>query len=815
MSALDWLRRKNAEGIVLQLARSADPAETLRRHVRQVDDMVVDALISVSYQQADDGELQNALRWAELAEEASLLRGTTQAHAQVSLCRSTVLWHIADALPKETDLLGTMDARGAYWRPDDPMEMRPGPQALAHLKTALEAADKALAICEQAGLRSLIPDVRHRQAVIHAAAGERVAALQDQIQAVLAWTGVPGSVDPPAQDLGNVAVRYWNLRTSETQAGAQALGQDASALLVAAALWPRGPELAELREALGDACEQTGDAVGALDHWEHAATAHQHAGVSADEYRVRRRMQHLAHIAGGYQRALTYGEACTAIARAAGVPVAELGHSLHNLAATHRERDDWHAAIATYREATELLTSEPDAICRTDCLLELGLLEIEHTLFQDARHDLEQVLESSGTEFHYWIADTALAELCLRHLGDLDAATRHADQAVDATITSHSATKRPGARVYSLHLSGMAHAAAGGHDTAIRRFEQAIQISTGAAEPLRLIVSRYYRHEVTPPSLADLTALAFQVCQAAGRTEDARHYLTRHVRAAEQDTEAELPEPTGDQAFDEGIRAFRTGMRLEHADPAQAAQEMQRAVQLFADDRDPEFLVTVYTVAGRCLLRNRDYGAARTCFERALALAGTESDLGLKLTCADGLAAVWLHEGDIARAYEHAARYVDLTEQYRSSLPTAEDRIRFLRGQHIAAYTVLVYACARLGRTSEALETLELIKSRTLTDMLSRAQHRPIDYTLADQATRLRQDREQWLDEFSQQFYDYSTIGADYENSDPHRMMSTIIDLHQQGDEVREQLQSRNALDRIDAAQERLKTSDIRSLLHP
>jgi hypothetical protein len=72
VSALDWLRRKNAEGVVLLLARSADPAETLRSHIRQIDDAVVDALVGVSYQQTDDGQLENALRWAELAEEACL-----------------------------------------------------------------------------------------------------------------------------------------------------------------------------------------------------------------------------------------------------------------------------------------------------------------------------------------------------------------------------------------------------------------------------------------------------------------------------------------------------------------------------------------------------------------------------------------------------------------------------------------------------------------------------------------------------------------------------------------------------------------------
>jgi hypothetical protein len=117
-------------------------------------------------------------------------------------------------MPKERDLREMLTS--LTWKEGDQEILKPGPQALAHLKTALEWADKAFAICEQVGLCSLVPDVRHRQAAIHAAAGERVRALQSQIEVVLAWTDVPGNPDPPLTDLGNVAARYWNLRTVET-----------------------------------------------------------------------------------------------------------------------------------------------------------------------------------------------------------------------------------------------------------------------------------------------------------------------------------------------------------------------------------------------------------------------------------------------------------------------------------------------------------------------------------------------------------------------------------------------------------------------
>lgn len=816
MNALDRLRRKNAESMVMLLARSADPVATLRHHQRQIRNAVINALIEVSYQQAEDGELGKALSWAELAEEASLLAGTVQNQADVWLCRATVLWHVAEALPKEKDRFEMLT--DPNWHEGDPDILKPGPQALDHLKDALEWADRALAACEQAGLCSLVPHVRHRQATIHASAGDRVAALRDQIEVVNAWAGVPGSPDPPAADLGNVAARYWNLRTRELRAGAEALESHAAALLAVAALWPPGPELTDLREALGDACEQVGDVPGALDHWEHAASAHQQAGAKGDEYRIRRWMQHLAYRAGAYQQALAYGHVCSEVARVAGVAASVFGNCLHNLAATHRELGDRQAAIATYREAAGLLEDEPGSTDRISCFLELGLLEVEHTLFENARRDLEQVLASPGTEIHYWIADTALAEICLNHLGDLDTAIRHAENALDESTSPYSAVSSPVARLYALHLSGMANAAAGKHDIAISRFEQAIQIGPAAAERRHssLIVSPYYRHEVIPPTVTSVTALALQACQAAGRTGDAQHYLNLHLRAMVQEAGAEPPEPTGDQAFDEAFRAFQAGLRLEHTDPAQAAHELQRVVHLLNDAEDTSLLVTVHAIAGRCLLKTADYDAARAHFEKALALTGTDADLAMKLTCAEGLAMVWLQEGDLVEAYQHLSSYVELTERYRSSLPTAEERIRFMRGNHLAIYTVLISACVLLGRTSEALETLELIKSRTLADMLTQATRRPVDYTLTAEASRLRDEREKLLGEFGQQFFKYDENDlADLEKSVPYRLLTMRVGLRKQQAEIHQRARARNVLERIDATQERMKTADIRSLLHP
>ena len=825
MSALDWLRRKNTEGMVLLLARSADPLAMLRHHKRQIDDAVVNALIGVSYQQAEDGELENALRWAELAEEASLLGGTVQTQADVCLCRSTVLWHIAESLPKEQDHLEMMT--NLTWRPGDPDILKPGTQALAHLKTALESADEALAICEQAHLRSDIPHVRNRQALIHASAGKRIEALQAQIDVVIAWESVPGSPEPPALDLGNVAGRYWNLRPAEIRAGAEALAANAEALLSAAVMWPQGPALADLHEVLGDVFRRAGMIDNALDLWEQAAAAHERASARTDEYRIRRKMQHHGHLAGAYERALGHGRACVSIVRTAGLRE-DLGDCLHNLAATYRELGDTQEAIAAYREAADLLTEDPDSAAgRADCLLEMGLLEMgllemgaleaEPGLFEDARQDLEAVLSSSATSFHYWIAHAALADLFTEHLDDLSAAVHHADQALETSISAYSDwTGKQAARAHSLTLSGMAHRAAGDNKTAITRFKHAIEIVSAGAEAYQLNVNPYYSHWVFPPQLTRVAGLALEICREAGLVEDAHYFQAQYSRTVE-DLDSAQPDVTGDEVLDEGYRAFWTGMRLEHADPVRAARELEQAARLLEVEGDTSLLMTLYLVAGKCWFRASNNHSARECAERALALAAEAADLRARLACSDLLAAVWLRDGDFAQVHHYLSAYVELTERYRASLPTAEERIRFLQGQHLQAYAALVYVCLRLGMTSEALEAAELAKSRTLADMLSQEQHKPIDYQLAEEARRLGGAREHWIDEYGQRFFDYEPIDDLDEllKSDRHQMITAIINLRKQHDAIQRQAQSANVLERIDAAQKRLKIADIRPLLHP
>jgi tetratricopeptide (TPR) repeat protein len=821
VSALDWLRRKNVEGMVLLLARSADPLATLRHRTRQIDYAVVTALIGVCYQLTEDGELDTALRWTELAEEASLLGGTVHTQADVCLCRSTVLWHIAESLPKEEDWLGTVEARGLEWKQGESMEMRPGPQALAHLKTALEWADKALAVCEQANFRSDIPHVRNRQAVIHASAGRRIEALQAQIDVVIAWTRVPGSPEPPALDLSNVADRYWSLRPTEIQAGAEALAANAKALLSAAVMWSQDSARADLQEVLGDVFRRGGMIDNALDLWEQAAAVHKRAGARADEYRIRRKMQHHGHRAGACQRAVNYGHECISLVRTAGVQE-NLGECLHNLAASYRVIGDTQKAIAAYREAAALLQKEPDpAAGRTSCLLEIGLLEMEALrqqpgLFGDARRDLEMVLSSSGTGFHYWIAHESLAELFMHHSDDISAAVHHADQALEMSVTAENWTRKPAARAHSLNLSGLAHRVAGDNETAISRFKSAIEIISAGAESFQLIVNEYYSHWVMPPELSQVAGVALDVCREARLVEDARYFQALYSRAAEQDPDSAQPETASDDEFDEAFRAFQAGIRLEHADPVRAARKLEQAARLLEGEDDAGLLLHSYLVAGRCWLRANNNQSARECAERALALA-TEADLRAKLACFDALAAIWLREGDFAQVHRYLSDYVDLTERYRVSLPTAEERIRFLQGQHLQAYAALIYVCLRLGMTSEALEAAELGKSRTLADLLSQAQRKPIDYGLAEEARRLGGALEHWIGEFGQQFFDYKPIDDPDEllKSDRYRMVTDIINLREQHDVIQERAKSSNVLERIDAAQKRLKITDIRSLLHP
>lgn len=575
-----WLRRTTAQGWVLALERSRDPSAYLVLRRKGIDHNVVTALAEASYGFADIGDAKNAVKWVDLAAEASLLGGTAQSQADVFLCRSIVSLKIAGTRPQQ----------------QVPAGAEPGPDVRARLREALEAAGRALTLYRKAGLADRVPVVLHQMAAVQEASGERILALQSQIECAIAWSQVPHAPDPPAAVPANVANRYWELTDEEHAAGGALLSEYSQAILTATASWTEGAGLAGLRDALGDACHTAGKAEEALGHWERAAAIYQRLGRSADEFLACRRIQVTSYALGRYENARQHGERCAALSRAVADP-ADAAECLHDLALTYYQFSLADLASETYRNAIGLFQqSETPAAGAADCLLELGFLEIANGQPEAARADLEQMLRLPLTRLHGWTARATLAQLCMRESSDLDAAIRYAGEAVECSVQDMSQA----VRAESLRLSGTAYFAAGDAAKALDLFRRLIEIAPASAEPEQLAVSAYFRYNVTPPTLSQATFLAFKAAQAAGPLEESARYFILHWQAAERDAGGQFPGTGGGAAS--VVTAVQALVTSRTEDERREAFEREQALLLTVDADQ---------VLGRLTVRAREAGDDR------------------------------------------------------------------------------------------------------------------------------------------------------------------------------------------------------------
>lgn len=550
-----WLRQANAQGWVLALERASDPSAYLLARQKNIDHHVVTALTDVSYGYARLGELENAVKWADLAEEASLLGGTAQSQADVFVCRGSVLLSMADTRPRE---------------------------AASLLPDALESAEHALMLYQEADLLSGIPVALNLIAAIHDARGERIPALRNQIQCAISWSRVPRTTQaatPPAEVLAHIAGRYWTLEDTELEAGAELLEEHSQALLAEAASWDGQPELADMLDAIGDALETTGRPEDALDHWQRAASIYRHMGRAEDEYMVCRRMQVATFVMGGYEDARQHGERCAALEHAI-TDQADIAESLHQLAATYYQLTLIDLSISTYREAIERCRqSEESLVDAAGCLLELGVIEMEHGYFSQAKADLEQVSGLPLTQPHAWIAKSLLAELCWHKLGDPGTAIRYAEEAVSYSEAGMS----PVVRARSLLLCGAAHLLAGTADVAFDRLRRTCQLLQETVTPEQLDAGAFYRHFVTPPALSQAALLASKAARIAGLRTESTEYFLIYSQACDQDEQ-----PSGNEGSVSTAAAARRLVAAETEQEQRQVLENDQAL-LITPDADHVF----------------------------------------------------------------------------------------------------------------------------------------------------------------------------------------------------------------------------------
>ncbi len=156
---------------------------------------------------------------------------------------------------------------------------------------------------------------------------------------------------------------------------------------------------------------------------------------------------------------------------------------------------------------------------------------------------------------------------------------------------------------------------------------------------------------------------------------------------------------------------------------------------------------------------------------------------------------------------------MQLIEKYRASLARDEDRIRFLKQDHMAVYLLLVEVCLRLSRNVEAFEIAEKIKSRVLVELLSQPDRRPIDYQLVSRMRELSAARDSWIDEFVG-FTLSDDWSEDWRSAPSYLMLERIIEMDRQEETIETQIKVRGLLDNLESRETGEDFASIRSMLN-
>ncbi|WP_405746666.1 hypothetical protein [Streptomyces canus] len=788
-AAGQWLRDRQAEGVVRVIARSPDRAASLDRLADRIDDRVIGALLNESYRAEIQQDWDEAAGWADLASQASLLGGTSRGRAEALTWQGRLL-------------LDTFDRTTA------PGSGSTGSPGGALPDSAAEAVGAALEIYRRIGPPEDLLTAQQLTVRIHRARGAGMAALDGQLRCVRIAADITDETRATAVT-GRLATMYWSLAEDDLRAGAELLLTGADDALAQAR---DRRTSADLLDAMGHAHQQLGAVEPAFTAWSAAAGLYRECGPQSDEFLVLSRMFDYAVEQEQVDRAREYGEASF---RAVPTDIKPelLADRLHRLACIHVYLDRTDEAINILGRAVEASRDVPHSYASTLFLLDKALLEVQLGRLGDGRRNLEQVA-ATGLEYLAWVADAHLTDL-LMNSGDLGAAAAHADAALQLTITSIGAMA---CRAHSLHRSGLVHMRAGDAETAYRRFSQLMPILARNPEPTALRGSRLQDHPVIPPPRAQSAWWAHLACEATGRKEEAAVYLRLHLELISRAVEnPQLPgaEELWDTAeYQEAaaqVREFSTGMSLYRSDPGAALACFGRAVESTVLSDQPWLVAQAHQLSASCHVRLGDDRAAAASFGRALETMPPGTEFEIEWPSRAGLAGIALREKRFEVAYKQLIRCVRITEESRSSLTGVNERADFLSAM-LPFYDMLVMTCVRLDRPEEALDAVQQIKSRTLLDLLSVPTHRPIDPTLGKRLADLKRDQEDWLSEYGGEPVD-RRVDVDYLQSREYQKLDNIVSRQKERAKVEQDVKDRGLFQKLEAQGAPVSFAAIRSML--
>ncbi|MFJ4820407.1 tetratricopeptide repeat protein [Streptomyces sp. NPDC088801] len=696
-----WLGERRVEGVLRILERSPDRGAALVRLSSGVDDDVLAGMLDLSRAAQKRGDDNECLAWAELAVEASLHGGTLTGRSE------TLLWQARMYLDH---------------RPSGPTDR------IRRLKSAQRGIEEAFGILDEIGTpedRTVALSLRARA---HAAFARRHEAFQDSVSATeLALQS--DDEDLLAHVTDHLSRHYGRLPDDpELSVPRQLLAVGERVLLRIG----DGPPSAGLHDALGDAYRQLDDEQAAHDQWNAARRLYAAQGDQAGVFEMNLHLVGLAVEGERYAEAIVVGERVLAD-HPSGVRPQRLARLHHVLGAMHRELGQPDEALDRYEQAIALAEADPQPAPVSAYRLDAALYAIDIARPAAALPHLEKAYRSSSGPVS-WLAALTLTELHIVHSGDMASAKAFAERALaGAVLDTHTGStevmKHPAVRACSLHRAGVAAFSAGDIETAYRRFHDLVPLLTEDTTPPLIELTSTYAHPVVPPSLADGIWWAYLTSRQTGREQESRAHLARYS-----------------EVLDTGTAAFH-GFALVRTDPERALDQLRATLDTLSSFTPSPGSLTglVHSAIGTCHLRLGRLPEAGAAYETALATVNGPGDhWEVEASARHGLAAVAESSGDLIRAEQHLARVVELMERSRGSLTWVEERIGFLAGR-LDAYERLILLRVRLGRTSEAYGTIQLVKSRTLGELLTGDEHRPIDHALEAEVSALRREQDDWL----------------------------------------------------------------------
>lgn len=789
----NWFHERKAAGIAAMIIAAKDPIAILPQFHSHINDDVIESFVSHSYSLAKEGDHETALLWSDVAHRAALIAGTAKALADCLDWRASLAHKLFEkAEDKQTWLTSGGDAR---------------------LKEALDYAHKALNIYREAGLDENLPPAHGHISVLYADAGERVSALEYRLLSAIGWAKLFDADDAMPALMANTHKLLSDLHKNDLKQGGELVMKNSTALLEFTRHL-NGKSRGDVCGVLGEACRILERESEAIRWWMQAIDDYRGVADKKSEFKTWWRLQEYAFKLGDAEKIVGYGKACLA-STPDGITAGQIGSRYRLTAFGHKVLEQPAEAISMFHRAADLFrTEQKSSDIVGECCLEAGILEEESGLIAEAERDFEEVLRCAGGSHTYWLALLKLTTLLWKRKGDLGAAARNADQAIEMSASCGFPVRIP-----ALQLSALIHLQAGNFEKAFTRSVELLNLLDEVDEPLVTVnISPISWHTIAIPKKWDAAFIAATAAFQLNRKEVGMHYLALHKSFVENsDTEAiSIEEVTAEEA---GIQDLEVATRLLNeanhllvSDPGEAIVRLERCLKLMGDFNAG--LIAINRNLGIAHLSLKELEPARRAFQLALNLLAESPDIAEEIICRLNLGLTEGRDGNFPAAYDQFSRLVELKERQRASLTDEEHRLMFVQNE-TTTYTMLTVTCLELQYFDEALETIEKIKSRVMLDLMSEGR-KPIDYPSLRKIKELTDNREAFLRERLMESYDSFRQRLDaLMETDPTgatNWLRTSINFADEITSIKEDLRRGGLLGELESSSVSLSFEEIRDL---